>query len=174
MAYVIFDTETTGLHPEHNDRILEIAAVRVHNGHITDEIFHSLINPKRAIQAEAGHINKITPAMLEKAPSAETVIPAFLKFVGEDTLVAHHAAFDQGFLRAEMKRIGLDHSKLPPFICTQELAKKRNPELGSFISLDQLMKKFNIHADRRHRALDDVKATAEVFLRIHEEEPTLF
>lgn len=174
MAFVIFDTETTGLHPEHNDRILEIAAVRVRNGVITGDIFHSLINPKRAIQAEAGHINKVTPAMLETAPDAATVIPAFLKFVRGDTLVAHNARFDQGFLQAEMKRIGLDATTLPQFLCTQELAKKKFPELGSFISLDQLIEKFGIHADRRHRALDDVKATAEVFLKIHDEHPSLF
>lgn len=173
MAYVVFDTETTGLHPELGDRIIEIAAVRVVNGEVSGETFQSLINPGRPIPEEALKIHGIRSIDVEKAPSAKEVIPAFLQFVGSDTLVAQNAEFDMAFLQTEMQRLELGIEKIPKALCTVKLSKLQFPNLRSY-NLDSLMKHLGITADRRHRALDDVKATAEVFLNVHHEEPTLF
>lgn len=173
MAYIIFDTETTGLHPEHGDKIIEIAAVRVVNSVITNEVFDSLINPHRLIPSEAAQIHGITNEMLQQAEDSSIVIPKFLQFVRSDVLVAHNAKFDIDFLKTEMEALKLDITKLPPVICTLEQTKLKLPSLGKY-SLESLISHFGIPVERRHRALDDVKATAEVFLRIHEEEPTLF
>ena len=172
MAYVIFDTETTGLSPHMGDRIIEIAAVRVVNGRVTDT-FDELINPNRPLSPEAARVNGITEAMVKDAPTASVVIPQFLEFVGSDTLVAHNAEFDMAFLAAEMRRLGLDPAGLSPALCTVELARKELPDLERH-SLEHLIQHFEISVERRHRALDDVLATAQVFLRLHQEEPTLF
>ncbi len=173
MAYVIFDTETTGLYPETGDRIIEIAAVRVINGVVTNDVFNSFINPHRLIPTDAKKIHGIINEQLEKAPEAEEVIPKFLQFVGSDILVAHNASFDMAFLKEEMKRLGLNPQKLPSHRCTLLQVQKEMPELKSH-TLGALTEHFGIRFDRRHRALDDVKALAQVFLKIHEEEPTLF
>lgn len=172
MAYIVFDTETTGLSPEMGDRIVEIAAVRVRNGEIVDQ-FQSLINPGRPVSPEAARINGITQEMLVDAPSSSIVIPQFLEFIGSDTLVAHNAEFDMAFLRREMQLLSLDTSRMPSSICTVELARKELPELDRH-NLDRLIQHFGINVDQRHRALDDVLATAQVFLHLHQEEPTLF
>lgn len=176
MSYVVFDTETTGFHPESGDRIVEIAAVRVVNGKITDETFDSLINPHRLMPAEAGAVNGITNEMLQSAPEAQDVIPKFLDFVGSSILVAHNAEFDMNFLEHEMRRLDLDSSHLSTAVCTVELARKKLPQLSRH-NLDALTAHFGIAVERRHRALDDVIATADVFMRLHEEqavEMTLF
>jgi|CXWL01.1.fsa_nt_gi DNA polymerase-3 subunit alpha (Gram-positive type) len=172
MAYIIFDTETTGLSPHMGDRIIEIAAVRVVNGEITDS-FEALINPHRPLSPEAARVNRITEEMVRDAPDASVVIPQFLEFVGSDTLVAHNAEFDMGFLKAEMERLGRNFFQYVPAICTVDLAREELPQLERH-NLGALIEHFGINADRRHRAIDDVKATAEVFIRLHKEEPTLF
>lgn len=173
MAYVIFDTETTGFHPQLGDRMIEIAAVKVHNGVITEETFESLINPHRVIPTESFEVHGISNEMLENAPEASEVIPQFLDFVGSDTLVAHNAEFDMNFLQHEMKLLGLESAPLPHSMCTVELARRELPDLRRH-NLDTLTEHFGIVIDRRHRALDDVVATAEIFLKLHQEEPTLF
>ena len=173
MAYVIFDTETTGLHPEHGDRIIEIAALRVMNGVVTNDVFNSFINPHRLIPTDAKKIHGIANEQLEKAPEAAEVIPKFLQFIGSDILVAHNASFDMAFLKEEMKRLGLDSEKIPIHRCTLIQVQKEMPELKSH-TLAAMTEHFGISVDRRHRALDDVKALAQVFLKIHQEEPTLF
>jgi len=172
MAYIIFDTETTGLSPQLGDRIVEIAAVRVMNGEVIDQ-FHSLINPGRPISPEAAKINGITQEMLVDAPLAAVVVPDFLKFVGSDILVAHNAEFDMAFLKREMELLGMDPSRLPNHMCTLEMARQNFPELQRH-NLDVLIQHFGIRIENRHRALDDVLATVQVFLQMHQEEPTLF
>ncbi len=173
MAYVIFDTETTGFTPQTGDRIIEIAAVRVHNGVVTEETFDELINPHRPIPMDSFKVHGISNEMLVGAADAAEVIPRFLDFVGQDTLVAHNAEFDMAFLHHEMSLLHLDISQLPNTICTVRMSRKELPDLPRH-NLDALTKHFGINVERRHRALDDVIATAEIFLKIHKEEPTLF
>lgn len=173
MAYIIFDTETTGFNPQLGDRIIEIAAVKVINGTVTDESFVSLINPERIIPTESARVHGISQEMVASAPLAAEVIPKFLDFVGADSLVAHNAEFDMAFLKAEMTLLGMDSSKLPNCLCTVELARKELPQLSRH-NLDALCQHFGISVEQRHRALDDVKATATIFTQLHQEEPTLF
>lgn len=173
MAYVIFDTETTGLSPQLGDRIVEIAAVRVINGEVDEKSFQSLINPHRLISPEAARVNGIRQDMIDQAPDASIVIPDFLNFVGSDILVAHNAEFDMNFLKHEMGLLGMDSLRLPNYMCTLEMARQNFPELHRH-NLDVLINHFGISIENRHRALDDVLATVQVFLQMHQEEPTLF
>lgn len=173
MAYVIFDTETTGLHPELGDRMIEIAAVRVMNGKIRDEVFHSLINPGRQVSFDALKVHGITQEMLDQAPGAAVVIPQFLIFLGSDVLVAHNAPFDMGFLKKELELLGIPLEKLPSSICTLKQVQKELPDLPHH-NLDAIAQFFGIPVGQRHRALDDAKILAEVFIKIHREEPMLF
>jgi len=173
MAYVIFDTETTGLNPLLGDRIVEIAAVKVINGEVLEPSFHSLMNPGRMISPEAAKVNGITQEMLQDAPTASVVIPQFLEFVGSDILVAHNAEFDMTFLKNEMELLGMDSSRLPTYMCTLTMAREKLPHLDRH-NLDVLMQHFGVSIENRHRALDDVLATVKIFLEMHQEEPTLF
>ena len=56
--FVVFDTETTGLYPD-SEKIIEIGAVRFHNGEPVDT-FHSLINPEKHIPAFISDLTHIS------------------------------------------------------------------------------------------------------------------
>ena len=110
--YIIFDVETTGFDPQHGARIIEIGAVHIENGNIISE-FKSLINCGKAVSKQAQKVNGITNDMLSGKPASEEVLPGFLKFISENTLVAHNAIFDISFLRYELSRLGLGLQWIP-------------------------------------------------------------
>jgi DNA polymerase III epsilon subunit family exonuclease len=97
--YVVFDFETTGLSPWAGDEIIEIGAMKIFGNQLDEQnIFHSLINPKRVIPEEATKVNGITNDMVASAPTLDVVLPKFLDFIGTAWLVAQNAKFDMGFL----------------------------------------------------------------------------
>ena len=94
--YVVFDLETTGFSPI-KDRIIEIGAVKVEHGVITDK-FSTFVNPKVPIPFQITQLTSITDQMVMGAPDIETVLPQFLEFIGDAALVAHNASFDVSFI----------------------------------------------------------------------------
>ena len=95
-TYVVFDLETTGFSPI-KDKIIEIGAVKVERGKITER-FSTFVNPKVPIPFQITQLTSITDQMVMDAPDIETVLPKFLAFVGDAVLVAHNASFDVGFI----------------------------------------------------------------------------
>jgi DNA polymerase-3 subunit epsilon len=97
-----------------------------------------------------------------------------LEFIGDAPLVAHNAAFDQGFLNAELRRCGLHPLGNERFVDTLAIARKRFP--GASCSLDALAKRFQLDrygfdlASRKnaggHGALVDSRILAEVYLHL--------
>jgi DNA polymerase-3 subunit epsilon len=163
---VLFDTETTGLDPLHGDRIIEIAAIELRNDLPTDRVFHTLLNPERDIPSDATRIHGITNADIDGKPIFAAIVDQFLDFLGDSPLVAHNAAFDFGFLDAELGRINrppLDRARM---IDTLALAKTRFPGLPN--SLDALCRRFNIDLSLRttHNALLDCKLLAAVYIEL--------
>ena len=91
-SFVVFDIETTGFSPVKN-RIIEIGAVKVEQGVITDR-FSQFVNPQTPIPFEINQLTGISDDMVSGAPVIETVLPEFLEFVKGCKLVAHNASFD--------------------------------------------------------------------------------
>jgi len=166
--YTIFDTETTGLSLDQGDRIIEMAAIKIIDGRITNEKFEALINPERLISLSASAVNGITNEMVENKPTMYKILPKFLRFVGDSALVAHNASFDKKFLQAEINKCGIN-LPIPKFVCTLRLSKKIFPYERRH-NLDVVAKRMGvgIQEEDRHRALGDVKITAEVFIKFLE------
>lgn len=164
-TFICFDIETTGLNPL-NHAILEIGAVKfsLENG-ITDA-FESLISFDGEIPEEVIAIHGITKKHLVGAPEIEAVLTTFKSFIGEknDILIAHNASFDASFVGYQMS---LRKMAFPenPILDTLNLSRKILTGLKSY-SLSSLKSRFNIKDFKAHRALDDAKATAEVFMII--------
>ena len=163
--YTIFDTETTGLSPDQGDRIIEMAAIKVVDGRITNEKFDALINPEKPISLSASAVNGITDEMVENKPKMDKVLPKFLKFVGDSALVAHNAPFDKKFLQAEINKCGTN-LPIPKFVCTLRMSRKLYPAERSH-NLDNVASRLGVGMveEDRHRALGDVKITAQVFIK---------
>lgn len=155
---VVVDIETTGLWPL-ADQIIEIGAVRL-NGKGPGE-FHTFARAAGPIPPKIGELTGITDDLLAGAPSPEEAVAAFLDFAGGACLVAHNAGFDLGFLRAAAKRAGFA-AWAPPVLDTLALARALRPDRAHH-RLDQLADDFGVALDRHHRAVDDARATGQVF-----------
>lgn len=165
---IAFDTETTGFDYNGDDRVVELGAVELINHIPTGKTFRQLVHPRRKVSEATVRITGITDEMLADKPhfDAPEVVDAFLEFIGDATLVAHNAAFDRGFLNAELDRCG--RPLIPPirWIDTVAMAKKKFP--GAPASLDALCKRFDVSLESRtlHGALLDAQLLATVYLEL--------
>ena len=120
-SLVILDFETTGLSPDIGDRAIEIGAVRLVNGEVTER-FQALMNPGQRLSGFIEDYTGISNGMLEDADSCEVVMDRFADFIANDNLIAHNASFDKRFLDAEFGRIGRDYAG--EFSCSLLLARR--------------------------------------------------
>ena len=157
--YVVFDIETTGFSPLTN-RIIEIGAVRVEKGKITDR-FSTFVNPDEPIPFRIEQLTKINDAMVLDAPRIDKVLPDFLKFCEGAALVAHNASFDVSFIDRNARLLGLPFH--PTVLDTVALARILLPQISRY-KLDSVAKVLNISLENHHRAVEDAEATAEIFL----------
>ncbi len=165
---IVLDTETTGLSAKDGHRIIEIACVEVEEDMPTGRHFHVYIDPEREIDPDAERVHGISGAFLAGKPkfADPQIADAFLDFIGDATLVAHNAAFDRGFINAELQRCGLPHLPEGRWVDTLRLAQKKFP--GMYNSLDALCKRFKISLAERdkHGALIDARLLASVYLEL--------
>ncbi|MBU9739029.1 PolC-type DNA polymerase III [Diplocloster agilis] len=162
-TYVVFDLETTGFSPV-NNRIIEIGAVKVVEGRITDR-FSTFVNPDVPIPFDIEKLTGINDHMVLEAPMIEQVLPEFLEFCEGAVMVAHNAGFDMSFVQRNAKRMGISLHKT--VVDTVSLARVLLPQLNRF-KLDTVAKALNISLDNHHRAVDDAACTAEIFLKFVE------
>lgn len=165
---IAFDTETTGLEWDKDDRIIELGAVELINHVPTGKTFQTYINPGRPVSEATVQITGITDEDLVDKPGFEdpSIVDAFLDFIGESILVAHNAKFDRGFLNMELQRCGKAIIPEDRWVDTVAIARKKYP--GAPASLDALCKRFDVNSDARtfHGALLDSQLLAEVYLEL--------
>lgn len=160
--YIIFDLETTGLSAA-TERIIEIGAVKVENGEIS-ESFDLFVDPEKAITPEITRLTSITNEMVAGAPKEAEALEQFFRFCdGCDILVAHNADFDMGFLRAAIRRCGREED--PVQIDTLVMARAMYPELKKH-KLDTIAERLGVTQKHHHRADDDARVLAEIFLKM--------
>lgn len=158
--FVVFDIETFGLN-SHENEIIEIGAVKLQGNRIVDR-YSQLINPNKPIPKKIQELTNITQDMVDGMPTIEEVLPKFLEFVGDATLVAHNAPFDIGFIKRDAKKIlGIDYN--PKLIDSLQMARDLYPELKKY-GLKNLNKYFGLSLENHHRAVDDSQATANMFI----------
>ncbi len=164
LTFVVFDTETTGLHPADGDEIIQIGAIRIVNGRILyNETIEHLVNPRRSVPRDSVQIHGITPDLLVGQPTIDKILPVFHAFAEGAVLVAHNAAFDMKFLRMKEFECALrfDH----PVLCTLLLSSALHPNQDHH-SLDMVAKRLQIPIVGRHTALGDAIVTAEVLVKL--------
>ena len=166
---IVLDTETTGLEVEQGHRIVEVGAVALADRKRTDLHFHSYLNPQRSIDEEAEKVHGLSMERLSSEPEFSEIAESFLEFVEGNILVIHNAAFDLGFLNAELKRASSQYPTLEE-ICEVEdtllLARSKFP--GQRNSLDALANRFEVTGYDRsfHGALLDANILADVYIHL--------
>jgi len=168
MRQVFLDTETTGLYADQGDRVIEIACVEMVNRKLTGRHFHRYVNPERDSHEEALRIHGITSAFLADKPLFATVAQELLDFVRGAQLVIHNAAFDLGFLNAELARLQMPVITGQAFsvLDTLTLAKEMFPAKRN--NLDALCDRLEVDRSGRtlHGALLDAELLAEVYINM--------
>ena len=171
---VFLDTETTGTEVSEGHRIVEIACLDVIGRDITDRTFHAYLNPERDIHADATAIHGIDNTMVKDKPKFADILEPLLDYVRDAEVIAHNAAFDIGFINAEINLVNSKKGSSYPLIdhvCgkvtdTLALAKKRYPGLRN--SLKSLCHRLDVDDSERtfHGALLDASLLAQVWLKL--------
>ncbi|MEZ5184220.1 MAG: exonuclease domain-containing protein [Candidatus Nanopelagicales bacterium] len=165
IVFTVVDCETTGLHVEAGDRLVAIGAVRVDGAVVrADDTFDELINPGRTIPALSTSFHGITDEMVVGAGSPADVVAEFAHYAEDSVLVAHHTAFDFGFLRPTAAEAGVTLEPLS--LDTMLLSAVLEPHPDARHGLDYVCERYGVEVFGRHTALGDALATAEVLVRM--------
>lgn len=164
---IVLDTETTGLDPvEH--RIIEIGCIEIIDRRRSRrEPLHFYLNPERSIDAGALAVHGLTEGFLADKPRFGEIHEEFLAYIADAELIIHNAAFDVGFLDAELRRLDPTWPGIAAahgILDTLSLARQRHP--GQRNSLDALCKRYSVDNSRRelHGALLDAALLCDVYL----------
>jgi len=168
MRQVFLDTETTGLYADQGDRIIEFACVEYDNRRDTGRRLHHYVNPGRSSHPDAVRVHGITDEFLADKPPFATVAAELLDFVQGADVVIHNAAFDVGFLNAELQRLGVPAFGQHAARITDSLLMAREMFPGKGNSLDALCRRLEVDNSKRdlHGALIDADLLAQVYLNM--------
>jgi DNA polymerase III epsilon subunit family exonuclease len=164
-TFVVIDLETTGGAPHLGAAITEIGAVKVKAGHVIQE-FNSFVNPEHPVPSYITELTGINDAMLAGAPTAYEIFPHLMEFLGDHqstVLVAQNAPFDLSFLKyaASINKFTWPNF---PVLDTAIIARKvLTRDEAPNCRLGTLAEFFGTSTTPNHRALDDARATVDVF-----------
>ena len=165
---IFLDTETTGLSPESGDRVIEIGCVEMVNRRLTGNHLHFYINPERPNHEDAVRIHGLTDEFLADKPVFASLVDQILDYCRGAEVIIHNAAFDIGFLNAELKRLGkgLFTEHVDGVIDSLRMAREMFP--GKSNSLDALCKRLEVDNTHRtlHGALMDAELLATVYINM--------
>ena len=168
MRQIFLDTETTGLSPDAGDRVIEIGCVEMLNRRLSGNDLHFYLNPQRPNSEDAVRIHGLSDEFLADKPLFASIADELLAFLAGAEVVIHNAAFDIGFLNAELRRIGKGRVEAVIERVTDSLQMAREMFPGKSNSLDALCKRLEVDNTGRslHGALLDAGLLAEVYLRM--------
>ncbi|EAS48176.1 DNA polymerase III, epsilon subunit [marine gamma proteobacterium HTCC2207] len=157
---VLLDLETTGGKATHH-RIIEIGLLVIEQGKVLER-WQSFVDPETVLPPFIQKLTGIAPSMLRGAPLFSEVAETLLTYLNDRTLVAHNARFDYGFLKNEFQRIGISYNAKP--LCSVKFSRSLYPQFKRH-GLDQIIKRFQLPIENRHRALDDAEMIQRFFLK---------
>jgi DNA polymerase-3 subunit epsilon/DNA polymerase-3 subunit alpha (Gram-positive type) len=161
----VFDFETTGLNHE-NDRVIEMAAIRIVNDEVVCSI-SMLVNPGREIVPKITEITGITNDMLIDAMDEELAFRILRNVMADSLLVAHNAAFDLQFFHYALQRFA-GKTFINSFIDTMTITRERHTYPHKLIDM---CGRYGIELEGAHRALNDVEGCWKLLKAMHEKEP---
>ena len=164
-TFVVLDLETTGGAPHLGAAITEIGAVKVRGG-VTLGEFKTFIDPGHPVPAYITELTGITDEMVFQSPTIDQIFPSLLEFLGSadsTVLVAQNAPFDLSFLTFAARAHGYQwpryHVLDTAIIARKVLSRDEVPNC----KLGTLAQFFGTSTTPNHRALDDARATVDVF-----------
>ena len=166
MREIVLDTETTGLDPFDGHRVVEIGCIELLNRIPTGRVWHCHLNPEREVPFQAFEVHGLSTEFLRDKPRFGEPADDMLTFIEGAMLVMHNAAFDFGFLNAELDRLARPLLRWDRVVDTLALARRRHP--GAPCSLDALCKRYGVDLSERetHGALLDCRLLTAVYVEL--------
>lgn len=156
--FIVVDTETTGLDCS-VDKIIEISALKYKDGKLT-ESFERLVNPEISIPEFITDMTNISNDMVKDSETIHEVMPDFLDFIGDSTLVAHNAKFDIRYIDANLlefnkkiKNQVIDTLTLSRYLY-KDIENHKLPTIKEYLNMDL----------ESHRASTDCRVCAAIYL----------
>jgi DNA polymerase-3 subunit epsilon len=165
VTFVIVDVETTG-HSPASSALTEIAAAKFRGGECVGEL-QSLVDPRCGVPPLISLLTGITDDMVHGAPPVSSVLPSLLEFVHGAVIVGHNVRFDLSFLDAALIEHGyepLGNTTIDTLALARRLVRPDVPNC----KLRTLAAALRLEHLPSHRALDDVRATADLLHRLIE------
>ena len=168
MRQIVLDTETTGLSARTGDRIVEVGCVELVDRKPTGRRLHRYLNPEREVPIEAQRIHGLTDEFLADKPLFAAIVDELMDYLAGAEILIHNAAFDVGFLNAELKRLARPAFEAQVSQISDTLLMAREMFPGKSNSLDALCKRLEVDNASRslHGALLDAGLLAEVYIRM--------
>lgn len=111
LRLAILDLETTGRQANRDDRVVEIAVVRIERMKIVGH-WQTYLNPERPIPEEASLVHGIYDEDVALAPRFRDKARSLVEFCDGAVPCAYNESFDRGFLMAELWAAGLSDCSL--------------------------------------------------------------
>lgn len=158
---VVVDCETTGLDPD-NDRIIEVAALRVREGRPV-ALFHRVVDPRRPLPEFITSLTGLTDQRVRQAPPVGDILGDLSAFLSHHTVVGHNVGFDLAFIDAEITSTHSAPRAASLSLCTAESARALVPRsrVGRY-RLNTLAEAFDLEHRPSHRTVSDVLATLDL------------
>ena len=163
-SYVSIDLETSGLDPK-QDRILEIAAIKVIDGEVVDT-YETLVDAGMHLSERIVSLTGISEEMTKNGVEVAEAIRKCVEFIGDMPILGHCIQFDYSFLKRAAVNHGLTFEK--EGIDTLRIARKALPQLESR-GLSVLCEYYQIPLEQHHRAMADAGATFQLYQRLQKE-----
>ena len=157
---VLLDCETTGGRAKYH-RVIEIGLLVIEKGQLV-ESWQSFINPETIIPRHIQKLTGISQKMVENAPKFGEISEILHEKLKARTLVAHNARFDYSFLKSEFERAGITYSTKP--LCSVKISRNLYPQFKRH-GLSEIIRRFDLNIENRHRALDDAQMIYGFFIR---------
>ncbi|MBO8183011.1 MAG: 3'-5' exonuclease [Archaeoglobus sp.] len=163
--FSVIDLETTGLNLL-KDEILSIAIVPMKGTKImAGESYYTFVKPSN-YDLKSMKFHGIDPKTLKQAPSFSEISEEVRERIEDSIIVGHAVEIDLNFLKKAFKAQGIelnnksiDIALLEKWLCDRLGERKCTADL----SLDALIRDYNLSMRFRHDALADAFLTAQIF-----------
>ena len=152
----VLDLELTGGNVQ-TEEIIEVGAVRLDDSGLAE--FSALADPGKPIPPFITGLTGISDRMVRGAPPLAETLRELHAFLAGCTVVVQDAAQDLAFLKLHFARLGLELDF--PLVDTLNLSRRALPGKRRR-GLDALSRLYEVSVPRRHRALDDARATLAI------------
>lgn len=167
-SYIILDIESVCYGNRSNNKIIEIGAIKVSNGHIVEKFQRFINSEDNSIPKNISDLTGITPSMLQTGISLESATNEFLEFMGDLPVLAHGIENDwHEYMLSTFYRFNMN-IPVNIIIDTYSIINSLYPDCKN--GLDALVNRYEIDTVKtpRHRALNDCILTHEILLNVFE------